>query len=118
MELATMYYDFINDYSNMFNVKTFIEKEKIRSDEKTNAVIEILNEYYINGTMFCFLKSDKEKAILQKIRLQERNANNSRTRAAEVMNYQTGDTDNNRVFEERYDAQNSRKPAKKVIVKK
>ena len=25
MELATMYYDFINDYSNMFNVKTFIE---------------------------------------------------------------------------------------------
>lgn len=62
--------------------------------------------------------SDKEKAILQKIRLQERNTNNSRTRAAEVMNYQTGDTDNNRVFEERYDAQNSRKPAKKVIVKK
>lgn len=28
MELATMYYDFVNDYSNMFNVKTFIEKEK------------------------------------------------------------------------------------------
>ena len=28
------------------------------------------------------------------------------------------DTDGNRVFEERYDAQNSRKPAKKVIVKK
>lgn len=52
MELATMYYDFVNDYSNMFNVKTFIEKEKIRSDEKTNAVVEILNEYYINGTMF------------------------------------------------------------------
>ena len=63
MELATMYYDFLNDYSNMFNIKTFIEKEKIRSDEKTNAVVEILNEYYINGTMFCFLKSDKEKAI-------------------------------------------------------
>ena len=63
MELATMYYDFVNDYSNMFNIKTFIEKEKIRSDEKTNAVVEILNEYYINGTMFCFLKSDKEKAI-------------------------------------------------------
>jgi len=63
MELATMYYDFVNDYSNMFNVKTFIEKEKVRSDEKVNAVVEILNEYYINGTMFCFLKSDKEKAI-------------------------------------------------------
>jgi hypothetical protein len=62
--------------------------------------------------------SDKEKAILQKIRLQERDTNNRRTRASEVMNYQTGDTDNNRVFEERYDAQNSRKPAKKVIVKK
>lgn len=27
MELATMYYDFVNDYSNMFNVKTFIEKK-------------------------------------------------------------------------------------------
>ena len=26
MELATMYYDFVNNYSNMFNVKTFIEK--------------------------------------------------------------------------------------------
>lgn len=63
MELATMYYDFVNDYSNMFNVKTFIEKEKVRSDEKVNAVVEVLNEYYINGTMFCFLKSDKEKAI-------------------------------------------------------
>ena len=63
MELATMYYDFVNDYSNMFNVKTFIEKEKVSSDEKVNAVVEILNEFYINGTMFCFLKSDKEKAI-------------------------------------------------------
>lgn len=63
MELATMYYDFVNDYSNMFNVKTFIEKEKIRSDEKVNAVIKILNEFYINGTMFCFLKNDNEKAI-------------------------------------------------------
>lgn len=63
MELATMYYDFVNDYSDMFNVKTFIEKEKVRSDEKVNAVVEVLNEYYINGTMFCFLKSDKEKAI-------------------------------------------------------
>ena len=48
MELATMYYDFIYDYSNMFNVKTFIEKEKV------NAVVKILNEFYINGTMFCF----------------------------------------------------------------
>lgn len=48
MELATMYYDFIYDYSNMFNVKTFIEKEKV------NAVVKILNEFYINGTMLCF----------------------------------------------------------------
>lgn len=74
MELATMYYDFVNNYSNMFNVKTFIEKEKIRSDEKVNAVVEILNEYYINGTMFCFLKSDKEKAINDIVkRLQSKN---------------------------------------------
>ena len=58
-----MYYDFIYNYSNMFNVKTFIEKEKIRSEEKVNVVIKILNEFYINGTMFCFLKSDKDKAI-------------------------------------------------------
>ena len=63
MELATMYYDFVNNYSNMFNVKTFIEKEKVRSDEKVNAVVEILNEYYINETMFCFLKGNKDKAI-------------------------------------------------------
>ena len=61
--------------------------------------------------------SDKEKAILQKIRLQERNTNNSRTRGAEVMNFQTGDTDGNRVFEEKYATQQSR-PTKKVIVKK
>lgn len=74
MELATMYYDFVNDYSNMFNVKTFIEKEKVRSDEKVNAVVEVLNEYYINGTMFCFLKSDKEKAINDIVkRLQSKN---------------------------------------------
>ena len=62
--------------------------------------------------------SDKEKAILQKVRLQERDTNNRRQRNADVVNYQTGDTDGNRVFEERYDAQNSRKTAKKVIVKK
>ena len=62
--------------------------------------------------------TDKEKAILQKIRLQEKDTNNRRQKVTDVHNYQTGDTDGNRVFEERYDAQNSRKPAKKVIVKK
>ena len=86
MELATMYYDFINDYSNMFNVKTFIEKEKIRSDEKTNAVIEILNEYYINGTMFCFLKSDKEKAINDIVKkLQSKNGTSDLINKLEVV---------------------------------
>lgn len=86
MELATMYYDFINDYSNMFNVKTFIEKEKIRSDGKTNAVIEILNEYYINGTMFCFLKSDKEKAINDIVKkLQSKNGTSDLINKLEVV---------------------------------
>lgn len=86
MELATMYYDFINDYSNMFNVKTFIEKEKIRNDEKTNAVIEILNEYYINGTMFCFLKSDKEKAINDIVKkLQSKNGTSDLINKLEVV---------------------------------
>ena len=61
--------------------------------------------------------SDKEKAILQKIRLQEKDTNIRRQKAADVMNYQTGDTDGNRVFEEKYAAQQSR-PTKKVIVKK
>ena len=61
--------------------------------------------------------SDKEKAILQKIRNQERDTNIRRQRAADVMNYQTGDTDGNRVFEEKYATQQSR-PTKKVIVKK
>lgn len=86
MELATMYYDFVNDYSNMFNVKTFIEKEKVRSDEKVNAVVEILNEYYINGTMFCFLKSDKEKAINDIVKeLQSKNGTSDLINKLEVV---------------------------------
>ena len=86
MELATMYYDFVNDYSNMFNVKTFIEKEKVRSDEKVNAVVKILNEYYINGTMFCFLKSDKEKAINDIVkRLQSKNGTSDLINKLEVV---------------------------------
>ena len=86
MELATMYYDFVNDYSNMFNVKTFIEKEKVRSDEKVNAVVEVLNEYYINGTMFCFLKSDKEKAINDIVkRLQSKNGTSDLINKLEVV---------------------------------
>lgn len=86
MELATMYYDFVNEYSNMFNVKTFIEKEKVRSDEKVNAVVEVLNEYYINGTMFCFLKSDKEKAINDIVkRLQSKNGTSDLINKLEVV---------------------------------
>lgn len=86
MELATMYYDFVNDYSNMFNVKTFIEKEKVRSDEKVNAIVEVLNEYYINGTMFCFLKSDKEKAINDIVkRLQSKNGTSDLINKLEVV---------------------------------
>lgn len=86
MELATMYYDFVNDYSNMFNVKTFIKKEKIRNDEKTNAVVEILNEFYINGTMFCFLKSDKVKAINDIVkRLQSKNGTSDLINKLEVV---------------------------------
>lgn len=86
MELATMYYDFVNNYSNMFNVKTFIEKEKVRSDEKVNAVVEILNEYYINGTMFCFLKSDKEKAINDIVKkLQSKNGTSDLINKLEVV---------------------------------
>lgn len=61
--------------------------------------------------------TDQEKRILQKVRLQERDTNNRRQRNADVANYQTGDTDGNRVFEERYAAQQSR-PTRKVIVKK
>jgi len=61
--------------------------------------------------------SDKEKEMIRKVRAQEADTNKRRTRAADVMNYQTGDTDCNRVFEEKYAAQQSR-PTKKVIVKK
>ena len=98
--------------------KSIIQKRRIEIAKPHSGKKTIV--YGEDGSVLYELEpgTDKEKAILQKIRLQERNANNSRTRAAEVMNYQTGDTDNNRVFEERYDAQNSRKPAKKVIVKK
>ncbi len=93
--------------------KRRIEIAKPHSGKKTRVIGE-------DGSVLYELEpgSDKEKAILQKVRLQERDTNARRTKSAEVMNYQTGDTDGNRVFEERYDAQNSRKPAKKVIVKK
>ena len=98
--------------------KPIIQKRKIEiakpySGKKTRVIGE-------DGSVLYELEpgSDKEKAILQKVRLQEKDTNARRTKSAEVMNFQTGDTDGNRVFEERYDAQNSRKHAKKVIVKK
>ena len=58
--------------------------------------------------------TDKEKAILQKIRLQEKDTNNRRQKVTDVHNYQTDDTDGNRVFEERLVNQNT----KKILVKK
>lgn len=97
--------------------KPIIQKRKIQiakpgSGKKTRIIGE-------DGSVLQELEpgSDKEKAMLQKVRLQERDTNARRTKSAEVMNYQTGDTDGNRVFEEKYAAQQS-KPTKKVIVKK
>lgn len=67
-------------------LKHLLKKKKIRSDEKTNAVIEILNEYYINGTMFCFLKSDKEKAINDIVKkLQSKNGTSDLINKLEVV---------------------------------
>lgn len=52
MELATMYYDFIYDYSNMFNVKTFIDKEKAINDivkelQSKNGTSDLINKLEI-----------------------------------------------------------------------
>ena len=58
--------------------------------------------------------TDEEKRILQKIRLQEKDTNNRRQKVTDVHNYQTGDTDGNRVYDEKLKAQGSRK----VIIKK
>ena len=67
-------------------LKHLLKKKKIRSDEKTNAVIEILNEYYINGTIFCFLKSDKEKAINDIVKkLQSKNGTSDLINKLEVV---------------------------------
>lgn len=97
--------------------KPIIQKRKIQfakpgSGKKTRIIGE-------DGSVLQELEpgSDKEKAMIRKVRLQERDTNARRTKSAEVMNYQTGDTDGNRVFEEKYAAQQS-KPTKKVIVKK
>ena len=89
--------------------KRRIEIAKPHSGKKTRVIGE-------DGSVLYELEpgSDKEKAILQKVRLQERDTNARRTKSAEVMNYQTGDTDGNRVFDEKLKAQGSRK----VIIKK
>ena len=55
--------------------------------------------------------------MIRKVREQEADTNARRQRAADVMNYQTGDTDGNRVFEEKIAIQESR-PVKKVVVVK
>ena len=97
--------------------KPIIQKRKIQiakpySGKKTRVIGE-------DGSVLYELEpgSDKEKAILQKIRLQEKDTNARRTKSAEVINYQTGDTDGNRVFEEKIAIQESR-PVKKVVVVK
>lgn len=94
--------------------KPIVQKRKIQiakpgSGKKTRVIGE-------DGSVLYELQpgSDKEKAILQKIRLQEKDTNIRRTRASEVMNYQTGDTEGNRVYDEKLKAQGSRK----VIIKK
>ena len=89
--------------------KRRIEIAKPHSGKKTRVIGE-------DGSVLYELEpgSDKEKATLQKVRLQERDTNARRTKSAEVMNYQTGDTDGNRVFDEKLKAQGSRK----VIIKK
>ena len=47
-----MYYDFIYDYSNMFNVKTFIDKEKAINDivkelQSKNGTSDLINKLEI-----------------------------------------------------------------------
>lgn len=67
-------------------LKHLLKKKKIRSDEKVNAVIKILNEFYINGTMFCFLKSDKDKAINDIVKeLQSKNGTSDLINKLEVV---------------------------------
>ena len=97
--------------------KPIIQKRKIQiakpgSGKKTRVIGE-------DGSVLYELEpgSAKEKEMIRKVRAQEADTNARRQRAADVMNYQTGDTDGNRVFEEKYAAQQSR-PTKKVIVKK
>ena len=94
--------------------KPIIQQRKIQiakpgSGKKTRVIGE-------DGSVLYELEpgSDKEKAILQKIKLQEKDTNNRRQKNADVMNYQTGDTDGNRVYDEKLKAQGSRK----VIIKK
>ena len=97
--------------------KPIIQKRKILiakpgSGKKTTVIGE-------DGSVLYELEpgSEKEKQMIRKVRAQEADTNARRQRSADVMNYQTGDTDGNRVFEEKYAAQQSR-PTKKVIVKK
>ena len=60
--------------------------DEARLNGTVNAVVEILNEFYINGTMFCFLKSDKEKAINDIVkRLQSKNGTSDLINKLEVV---------------------------------
>lgn len=94
--------------------KPIIQKRKIQfakpgSGKKTRIIGE-------DGSVLQELEpgSDKEKAMIRKVRLQEQDTNTRRTRASEVINYQTGDKEGNRVYDEKLKTQGS----KKVIIKK
>lgn len=94
--------------------KPIVQKRKIQiakpgSGKKTRVIGE-------DGSVLYELEpgSEKEKQMIRKVRAQEADTNARRQRSADVMNYQTGDTDGNPVYDEKLKAQGSRK----VIIKK
>lgn len=94
--------------------KPIIQKRKIQiakplSGKKTRIIGE-------DGSVLYELEpgSSKEKEILRKIKLQELDTNKRRQRAADVMNYQTGDEEGNPVYDDKLNAQTY----KKVFFKK
>lgn len=98
--------------ANPITQKRKIQFAKPGSGKKTRIIAE-------DGSVLHELEpgSDKEKEMIRRVRAQEADTNARRKKSAEVINYQTGDTDGNRVFEERYNTQNPT-PKKKVIIKK
>ena len=89
--------------------KPIVQKRKIQiakpgSGKKTRIIGE-------DGSVLYELEpgSDKEKEMIRKVRAQEADTNARRQRAADVMNYQTGDTTGNPVYDDKLKAQQSRK---------